>query len=164
MMSPFFIWSRLTKAFKMVKLPRLIQLLTNQIDQSKGRIWYLDWLIDFWPRFYIMVLGMFLCFFMSHRVVARSENLGGHVVLGGDNVPPLVEIGLTYLSKTGGARPPRLRQAWTSLHDFISRTFSESRWSQYDYQKLSWHMESWVAQISFANGHEVLIKISCEPI
>jgi hypothetical protein len=27
---------------------------------------------------------------------------GGHVVLGGDNVPPLVEIGLTDLPKTGG--------------------------------------------------------------
>ena len=30
---------------------------------------------------------------MSFRAVARSENLGGHIVLGGDNVPPLVEIG-----------------------------------------------------------------------
>ena len=48
------------------------------------------------------------------RAVARSENPGGHIVLGGDNVPPLVEIGLTDLSKSGGAhapRPPRLRQA-----------------------------------------------------
>ena len=35
------------------------------------------------------------------RAVARSENLGGLVVLGGDNVPPLVEIGLTDLPKTG---------------------------------------------------------------
>jgi len=38
-----------------------------------------------------------------HRAVARSENPGGLVVLGGDNVPPLVEIGLTDLPKTGGA-------------------------------------------------------------
>ena len=37
------------------------------------------------------------------RAVARSENPGGHVVLGGDNVPPLVGIGLTGLPKTGGA-------------------------------------------------------------
>ena len=36
------------------------------------------------------------------RAVARSENPGGHVVLGGDNVPPLVEIGLTDLTKSGG--------------------------------------------------------------
>ena len=36
------------------------------------------------------------------RAVARSENPGGHVVLGGDNVPPLVEIGLTDPPKTGG--------------------------------------------------------------
>ena len=43
------------------------------------------------------------------RHVSRSENLGGRVVLGGDNVPPLVEIGLTDLPKTGGGvRPPCL--------------------------------------------------------
>ena len=40
------------------------------------------------------------------RAIARSENLGGHVVLGGNNVPPLVEIGLSDPSKTGGARAP----------------------------------------------------------
>ena len=38
--------------------------------------------------------------------VARSENLEGHIVLGGDNVPPLVEIGLTDLPKRGGNVPP----------------------------------------------------------
>ena len=27
------------------------------------------------------------CHFI-HRALARSENLGGHIVLGGDNVPP----------------------------------------------------------------------------
>ena len=44
---------------------------------------------------------------MLCRAVARSENPGGgHVVLGGDNVPPLVEIGLTDLPKSGGARAP----------------------------------------------------------
>ena len=36
-----------------------------------------------------------------NRAVARSENQGGAVVLDGDNVPPLVEIGLTDLPKTG---------------------------------------------------------------
>ena len=40
------------------------------------------------------------------RAVARSENLGGHIILGGDNVPPLVEIGLTDLPKSGGAHAP----------------------------------------------------------
>ena len=29
------------------------------------------------------------------RAVARAENPGEHVIQGGDNVPPLVEIGLT---------------------------------------------------------------------
>ena len=41
-----------------------------------------------------------------YRAVARSENPGGHVVLGGDNVPSLVEIGLADLPKSGGARSP----------------------------------------------------------
>ena len=41
-----------------------------------------------------------------NRAVARSENLGGHIVMGGDNVPPLVEIGLTDLTKSGGHKPP----------------------------------------------------------
>ena len=39
------------------------------------------------------------------RAVARSENPEGLVVLGGDNVFPLVQIGLTNLLKTGGAKP-----------------------------------------------------------
>ena len=43
---------------------------------------------------------------IKYRAVARSENLGGHVILGGENVPPLVEIGLTDLPKSGGARAP----------------------------------------------------------
>ena len=34
---------------------------------------------------------------VHNRAVARSENPGGLVVPGGDNVPPLVEIGLTDL-------------------------------------------------------------------
>ena len=43
-----------------------------------------------------------------HRAVARSENPGGLVILGGENVPPLVEIGLTDLPKTGLATGLRL--------------------------------------------------------
>ena len=42
------------------------------------------------------------------RAVARSENPEGLVVLGGENVSPLVEIGLTDLPKTGGGlKPPK---------------------------------------------------------
>ena len=36
------------------------------------------------------------------RAVARSENPGGLATLVGENVPPLVEIGLTDLPKAGG--------------------------------------------------------------
>ena len=39
---------------------------------------------------------------MHVRHAARVKNLGGQVVLGGDNVSPLVEIGLTDLPKSGG--------------------------------------------------------------
>ena len=41
------------------------------------------------------------------RAVARSENPGVLVVMDGDNVSPLVEIGLTDLPKTGGAEAPQ---------------------------------------------------------
>ena len=45
---------------------------------------------------------MFAIFRKGRRAVTRSENPGWHVILGGDNVPPLVEIGLTDLPKSGG--------------------------------------------------------------
>ena len=38
---------------------------------------------------------------------SQGLKIGGHIVLGGDNVTPLVEIGLTDLPKSGGARAPR---------------------------------------------------------
>ena len=37
------------------------------------------------------------------RAVGRSENPGMPVLFGGHNLPPLVEIGLTNLSKSGDA-------------------------------------------------------------
>ena len=40
------------------------------------------------------------------RAVGRSENLGVPVLFGGLNLPPLVEIGLADLPKSGGARAP----------------------------------------------------------
>ena len=41
------------------------------------------------------------------RAVGRSENLGVPVSFGGHNLPPLVEIGLIDLPKSGGAGTPR---------------------------------------------------------
>ena len=41
------------------------------------------------------------------RAVARSEIPGGLVVLGGDIVSPLVEIGLADLPNIGGAKAPQ---------------------------------------------------------
>ena len=44
--------------------------------------------------------------FSLTRAVGRSENPGVPVLFGGNNVPPLAEIGLTGLSKSGGAMAP----------------------------------------------------------
>ena len=53
---------------------------------------------------------------MHIRAVARSEILGGLVVLGGDNESPLVEIGLADLPNIGvGLKPPSPHLA-TALH------------------------------------------------
>ena len=60
--------------------------------------------LEFTYRLFLKVVDTYV------RAVARYENPGGLVVLGGDIVPPLVEIGLTDVPKTGVA-PPRLRQA-----------------------------------------------------
>ena len=53
---------------------------------------------------------------MYIRAVARSEIPEGLVVMGGHNVSPLVEIGLTDLPKTRGALAPPLA---TSLYIMI---------------------------------------------
>ena len=55
-------------------------------------------------------------FRFSLRAVARSEILGGLVVLGGDNVSPLVKIGLADLPNIGGLKPPSPHLA-TALND-----------------------------------------------
>ena len=53
------------------------------------------------------------------RHVPKSKNLGGQVVMGGDNVPPLVEIGLTDPPKSGGAyAPPALCFEWGFTRTF----------------------------------------------
>ena len=73
----------------------------------------------------------------SDRAVARSENPGGLVVMGGDNVPTLVEIGWIDLPKTGRTKtppqPPHLGRAWVTNGfkrfenlSFISTIFQKS--------------------------------------
>ena len=56
-----------------------------------------------WPLFKLRTNTSYMC--IISRAVARSENPGGHVLLGGDNMPPLVEMGLTDLPKSGGPPP-----------------------------------------------------------
>ena len=43
---------------------------------------------------------------IMRRAVGRSENLGVPVMSGGHNLPPLVEIWLTDLPKSGDAMAP----------------------------------------------------------
>ena len=40
--------------------------------------------------------------YVVSRAVGRSENPGVPVLFGGHNLPPLIEIGLTDLTKSGG--------------------------------------------------------------
>ena len=40
------------------------------------------------------------------RAIGKSKNLGVSVLYGGHNLPPLVEIGLIDLPKSGGAITP----------------------------------------------------------
>ena len=58
---------------------------------------------------------IFVLYGVLFRAVARSEIPGGLVVLGGDNVSPLVKIGLADLPNIGGAKAPpapTLRRPW----------------------------------------------------
>ena len=52
---------------------------------------------------------------MPIRAVGMSENPGAPVLFGGNNVPPLAEIGLTGLSKSGGAMAPPAPPGTTGL-------------------------------------------------
>ena len=73
---------------------------------------------------------------IHYRAVARSENPGGPVVMGGDNVSPLVEIGLSDLPNTGRVKapppqPPCLRQPCMQKlsNGLLPFCKSESKWS-----------------------------------
>ena len=55
---------------------------------------------------------------MQDRHATRVKNPGGCIVLGGDNVPSLVEIGLTDLPKSGGARAPPLATGLRNINIF----------------------------------------------
>ena len=50
------------------------------------------------------------------RDAPRVKNPGGQVVLGGDNVSPLVEIGLIDPPKSGGAAAPPASHLVACLH------------------------------------------------
>ena len=53
----------------------------------------------------------------------KVQKSGGLVVLGGDNVSPLVEIGLSDLPKTGGARAPPHSAAKVRLRSTFGANF-----------------------------------------
>ena len=52
---------------------------------------------------------------LTRRAVGRSENPGVLVLFGGHNLPPLVEIGLNDLPKSGGAMAPPATPGTTGL-------------------------------------------------
>ena len=58
-----------------------------------------------------------------HRDAGSYENLRGRVLIGGHNLPPLIELGLTDLQKSRGATPRNDRPGmvvselpWQPLH------------------------------------------------
>ena len=55
-------------------------------------------------------------FIYEYRHATRVKIPGGQVVLGGDNVSPLVEIGLTDPPKSGGAAAPPASHLVACLH------------------------------------------------
>ena len=61
---------------------------------------------------------------IMYRHAARIKNPGGQVVLGGDNVSPLVEIGLTDPPKSGGAAAPPASHLAACLHTRINKSTS----------------------------------------
>ena len=70
----------------------------NYFDHGRCDLLFL--ISDSWPLDYKK--------YLPYRTVARSEIPGGLVVLGGDNVSPLVEIGLADLPNIGGGlKPPQ---------------------------------------------------------
>ena len=50
------------------------------------------------------------------RAVGRSENSGLPILFGGHNLPPLIEIGLTDLPKSGGTMAPPAPPWTTTLN------------------------------------------------
>ena len=65
---------------------------------------------------------------MPTTFVGRSENPGVPVLFGGHSLPPLVEIGLTDLPKSGGAmapRHPQERQACTLRIDVFCQDLAQ---------------------------------------
>ena len=52
-----------------------------------------------------LFLKIHFTYYVYYRAIRRAENLGIPVSFGGNNLPLLVEIGLTDLPKSGGATP-----------------------------------------------------------
>ena len=76
-------------------------LFTKKEKKKKGLVFFC--LVSTYYALHSMQYMLMITVYI--RAVARSENPGGLVVLGGENVPPLVEIGLSNLPKTGGGSP-----------------------------------------------------------
>ena len=70
--------------------------------------------------------------------VGRSENPGVPVLFGGHNLPPLVEIGLTDLPKSGVAMAPPAPPGTTGLASYIFAKVLEN--SDYHSANKMWTM------------------------
>ena len=96
--------------------------------QLGSTIWIWDLQHHKQQLFQLKNLGKFQVeFFLNHN---RAEIPGGLVVLGGDNVSPMVKIGLADLPYIGGALAPHLATALYNLfYDFevLTTCFHETQ-------------------------------------
>jgi hypothetical protein len=80
----------------------------------------------------------------SATTEAETENPEGHIVLGGDNVPHLVEIGLPNLTKNRGDKAPQPPPTPPSSNSV--------EWKEIAIMKLLLFNDKWKEIAIFENG------------
>ena len=67
-----------------------------------------------------------LDFIYERTFIGRSENPGVPVLFGGHNLPPLVEIGLNDLPKSGGAKALQATPGTTGLTSMVHKMVTDN--------------------------------------
>ena len=117
------------------------------------------WRWRWWDRIQVIFLNLFYFTIQGRRKVWKSG--GGHVILGGDNVPPLAEIGLTDLPKSGGgvrAPPaPHLRRACLCIAFHLVSILTYAMLYKFEYTKVQFLLKS----VNFKHWRTLKIHGTC---